>query len=43
VVIDGLDLLIHQAISQVEIFAQVNINRSEMYELLHQAALAHLG
>ena len=43
VVIDGLDLLIHQAISQVEIFAQVTINRSEMYGLLRQAALAHLG
>jgi shikimate dehydrogenase len=43
VVIDGLDLLIHQAISQVEIFGQVTINRSEMYGLMRQAALTHLG
>lgn len=43
VVIDGLDLLIHQAISQVEIFGQVTINRSEMYGLMRQASLAHLG
>ena len=42
-VIDGLDLLIHQAISQVEIFAQLSINRSEMYDLMRTAALDHLG
>jgi shikimate dehydrogenase len=42
-VIDGLDLLIHQAISQVEIFAQLSVNRSEMYGLMRTAALDHLG
>lgn len=42
-VIDGLDLLIHQAISQVEIFAQIALNRSEMYSILRKAALDHLS
>lgn len=42
-VIDGLDLLIHQAISQVEIFAQLPLNRSEMYQLMRDAALKQLS
>jgi len=42
-VIDGLDLLIHQGISQVEIFAQLSVNRSEMYGLMRTRALDHLG
>lgn len=42
-VIDGLDLLIHQAISQVEIFGQLSVNRSEMYDLLRKAALDQIG
>jgi shikimate dehydrogenase len=42
-IIDGLDLLIHQAISQVEIFTQLSVNRSEMYGLMRTAALDHLG
>ena len=42
-VIDGLDLLIHQAISQVEMFAQLSVNRSEMYGLMRTADLDHLG
>jgi shikimate dehydrogenase len=32
--IDGLDLLIHQAISQVELFADVSIERSDMAKAL---------
>ena len=32
--IDGLDLLIHQAISQVELFAGISIDRSGMAKLL---------
>jgi shikimate dehydrogenase len=35
--IDGLDLLIHQAISQVEIFSSCSVNRSEMAQLLRTA------
>ena len=42
-VIDGLDLLIHQAISQVEIFAHCSVNRSEMYGLMRNAALDRLA
>ena len=38
-VIDGLDLLIHQAISQVEIFTQLSVSRSEMYGLMRRRAL----
>ena len=43
IVIDGLDLLIHQAISQVEIFAQLPLNRSEMYQLMRDGALKQLS
>ena len=35
--IDGLDLLIHQAISQIEIFSSCSVNRSEMAQLLRTA------
>jgi len=41
-VIDGLDLLIHQGISQVEIFAGVSVDRQELYALMRKAALAKL-
>ena len=41
-VIDGLDLLIHQGISQVEIFAGVAVDRKELYALMRKAALAKL-
>ena len=41
-VIDGLDLLIHQGISQVEIFAGVAMDRQELYALMRKAALAKL-
>jgi shikimate dehydrogenase len=34
--IDGLDLLIHQAISQVEIFASLPVNRAQMSRSLRQ-------
>ena len=35
--IDGLDLLIHQAISQVELFSSRSVNRFEMAQLLRTA------
>jgi shikimate dehydrogenase len=41
-VIDGLDLLIHQGISQVEIFAGVTVDRQELHTLMRKAALAKL-
>lgn len=41
-VIDGLDLLIHQAISQVELFSGEAVNRSEFYTHLRKAALSQL-
>jgi shikimate dehydrogenase len=41
-VIDGLDLLIHQGISQVEIFAGVAVDRQELYALMRKAALTKL-
>lgn len=42
-VIDGLDLLIHQAISQVEIFTASPIDRSSMAQLMRKAALEALS
>jgi shikimate dehydrogenase len=42
-VIDGLDLLIHQAISQVELFSGEAVKRSEFYTHLRKAALSQLG
>jgi shikimate dehydrogenase len=42
-VIDGLDLLIHQAISQVEIFSRQSVDRSAMYALMRPAALSVVG
>ena len=42
-VIDGLDLLIHQGISQVEIFAGVTVDRHELYRLMRTEALAKLA
>lgn len=41
-VIDGLELLIHQAISQVEIFADLSADRAELHLLMRKAALAKL-
>jgi shikimate dehydrogenase len=41
-VIDGLELLIHQAISQVEIFADISVDRPELHLLMRKAALAKL-
>lgn len=40
--IDGLDLLVHQAISQVEIFATQSVNRSELATLMRSEALKAL-
>lgn len=42
-VIDGLDLLIHQAISQVEVFSRQSVDRLAMYALMRPAALKVLG
>ena len=41
-VIDGLELLIHQAISQVELFSGDALDRSEFYTHLRKAALTKL-
>jgi shikimate dehydrogenase len=38
-VIDGLDLLIHQGIAQMEIFSGVNIDSSNMYTLLRSVGI----
>ena len=42
-VIDGLDLLIHQAISQVEIFAGLTCDRDLLYWKMREAAAAKLS
>jgi shikimate dehydrogenase len=42
-VIDGLDLLIHQAIAQVEIFTGVACDRELLYAKMREAALAKLS
>lgn len=42
-VIDGLDLLIHQGISQVEIFTGLSVDRGLLYAKMRNAALAKLG
>lgn len=41
-VIDGLDLLIHQAISQIEIFAGITCDREFLYTKMRAAALQKL-
>lgn len=41
-VIDGLDLLIHQAIAQVEIFSGLSVDRAAMSLRMREAALSHL-
>lgn len=41
--IDGLELLIHQAISQIEIFSGASIDRAVFYSHLRTAALSKLG
>lgn len=41
--IDGLELLIHQAISQVEIFAGVKVDRDSMYKILRKLALEKIS
>ena len=40
--IDGLDLLVHQAISQVSIFAGTSVKRSQLAPLMREAALKRL-
>jgi shikimate dehydrogenase len=40
--IDGLDLLVHQAISQVSIFAGMSVKRSQLAPLMREAALKRL-
>jgi len=40
--IDGLDLLVHQAISQIAIFADVPVKRSQLAPLMRSAALKRL-
>jgi shikimate 5-dehydrogenase len=42
-VIDGLDLLIHQAIAQVEIFSGVACDRELLYAKMRKAALTKLA
>jgi shikimate dehydrogenase len=42
-VVDGLELLIHQAISQVEIFSQQQVDRMALHSLMRTAALKKLG
>jgi len=41
--IDGLDLLIHQAISQIQLFSGVEVNRAFLAKELRTKALATLG
>lgn len=41
-VIDGLDLLVHQAISQIAIFAEVPVKRSQLAPLMREAALKRI-
>ena len=40
--IDGLDLLVHQAISQISIFAGTSVKRSQLAPLMREAALKRL-
>ena len=42
-VIDGLDLLTHQAITQVEIFAGIKVEREVLYQKMREAALSKLA
>ena len=42
-VIDGLDLLIHQAIAQVEIFSGVDCDRELLYAQMREAAVTKLA
>ena len=42
-VIDGLDLLIHQAISQIEIFAGITCDRQSLYTKMRTAAVQKLA
>lgn len=42
-VIDGLELLIHQAISQIELFSESTLDRAALYGHLHKAAINKLG
>jgi shikimate dehydrogenase len=40
--IDGLDLLVHQAISQIAIFSATPVNRSKLAPMMREAALKRL-
>jgi shikimate dehydrogenase len=42
-VIDGLDLLIHQGISQVEIFTSLAVDRELLYAKMRKAAMNKLA
>ena len=42
-VIDGLDLLIHQGISQVEIFTGLSVDRELLYQKMRKAAMIKLA
>ena len=42
-VVDGLELLIHQAISQIEIFSGASLDRVSLYTHLRKEALKELG
>lgn len=42
-VIDGLELLIHQAISQIELFSTLTLDRAALYEYLRKVAISKLG
>jgi shikimate dehydrogenase len=42
-VIDGLELLIHQAISQIELFSESTLDRAALYGDLRKAAISKIG
>jgi shikimate dehydrogenase len=42
-VIDGLDLLIHQGISQVEVFTGLSVDREFLYAKMRESALLKLA
>jgi shikimate dehydrogenase len=41
--IDGIDLLVHQGISQIEIFSGLRIDRGALAELMRRKAIELLG
>ncbi|MEY5030308.1 MAG: hypothetical protein RLZZ334_255 [Actinomycetota bacterium] len=41
--IDGLELLIHQAISQIEVFSGIDLDREQLHTTMRKAAIQKLG